>query len=143
MSNCSTLQCLRISSQASCGMIFSLACARARPASKSRYFWMRLPSDHTCRMASVPKMSLKMAESIVPVGMAGPFTKRVTLLSKPAARGESRRLLRLGSLRLDAGLGHQRAPFRRFGGDARGHGSGRAGVGLEALLLQVRDDIRL
>src|SRR5215207_2132433 len=69
MSYCSTLTCFKISSQASCGMILSFAWARARPASKSRYFWMRLPSDHTCRMASVPKISLKMAESIVPVGM--------------------------------------------------------------------------
>ncbi len=88
----STLTCLRISSQASCGMIFSFAWARARPASKSRYFWMRLPSDHTCRMASVPKMSLKMAESMVPVGMAGPFRKsRQTLsLASAATHGEGR-----------------------------------------------------
>ena len=70
-SNWSILQCLRISSQASCGMMPSFACARASPASKSRYFWMRLPSDNTCRMASVPKMSRKMAESMAVAGIAG------------------------------------------------------------------------
>src|SRR3954465_7193156 len=66
-------------------MIFSLAWARANPASKSRYFWMRLPSDHTCRMASVPKMFLKIAESIVPVGMARPFCFAAFLATKPIA----------------------------------------------------------
>src|SRR3954465_8973847 len=143
-------------------MIFSLAWARASPASKSRYFWMRLPSDHTCRMASVPKMSLKMAESIVPVGMGGAFQNSgCALLARPMAvrrcrtqcchaprrrgtvcagspafaGGDYRKLLRV-----DAGLRHQRAPFRGFGADARGHGLRRAGVRLELLLLQVLDD---
>src|SRR4029078_7656799 len=100
MSNCSTLTCLTISSQASWGMILSFACARARPASKSRYFWMRLPSDHTCRMASVPKMSLKMAESIVPVGMADLSDQWVQLHSKWTACGGGKRLRRLDARKL-------------------------------------------
>src|SRR6476619_7172535 len=128
MSYCSTFTCLRISSQASCGMIFNRAWARARPASKSRYFWMRLPSDQTCRMASVPKMSLKIMESIVPVGMAEPF----------ATWRDGASLLRL-----DAGLCHKCAPLRGFGGDARGQRLRRAGIGLETLLVQVRDDVLL
>src|SRR5436190_18742212 len=73
-------------------MIFSLAWARAKPASKSRYFWMRLPSDQTCRMASVPKISLKIAESMVPVGMVGlsDFGDAVlAVLSCPAKAGHS------------------------------------------------------
>ena len=49
-------------------------------------FWMRLPSDHTCRMASVPKMSLKMAESIVPVGMVDSQFVRSKLFGIPLMR---------------------------------------------------------
>src|SRR3954463_16470638 len=104
---------------------------------------MRLPSDHTCRMASVPKMFLKIAESIVPVGMARPFCFVAFLATKPIAvilrcallraskdaaqavalRGSTltRRALRvterwwwLSLLRLDAGLGDQIAPLRGF-----------------------------
>ena len=62
-------QCLTISSAASCGMIFSLPCAFASPASKSRYFCTRFPSDHTARMAGVVKMSRNTAESRIVEGM--------------------------------------------------------------------------
>src|ERR1051325_3308383 len=73
MSYSATSQCLRISSQAFCGMMPSRAWARARPASKSRYFWIRLSSENTRRIASVEKMSRKTAESMAVVGIQRPF----------------------------------------------------------------------
>src|SRR4029077_6080570 len=73
MSYCATSQCSRISSQAFCGMMPSRACARARPASKSRYFWIRFSSENTRRIASVEKMSRKTAESMAVVGIQEPF----------------------------------------------------------------------
>src|SRR5664279_5545782 len=71
MSNLSALQCLTISSQASCGMIFSLAWARANAASKSRYFCTRFSSENTLRIAGVVKMSRNTAESSRVEGISG------------------------------------------------------------------------
>src|SRR5215831_4687939 len=68
-SNWATSQCFRISSQAFCGMMPSRAWARARPASKSRYFWIRFSSENTRRIGSVEKMSRKTAESMAVVGI--------------------------------------------------------------------------
>src|SRR5579883_881089 len=72
-SYCETSQCSRISSQAFCGMMPRRAWARASPASKSRYFWIRLPSEKTRRIDSVEKMSRKTAESIAVVGISEAF----------------------------------------------------------------------
>ena len=62
-------QCLTISVAASCGMIFSRACAFASAASKSRYFCTRFSSDHTARIAGVVKMSRNTAESRIVEGI--------------------------------------------------------------------------
>src|SRR5690242_15887387 len=69
MSYSPTWQCLTISSAASFGMMPSRACTVARAASISRYFWMRFSSEKTRRIASVEKMSRKIAESSAVAGM--------------------------------------------------------------------------
>ena len=71
MSILSAEQCLTISSQASCGMMPSLACATASAASKSRYFCTRFSSDHTTRMGSVVKILRNTAESRIVEGIGG------------------------------------------------------------------------
>jgi hypothetical protein len=71
MSIWSIVQCLTISSAASFGMIPSRPCTRASAPSMSRYFCVRLSSDHTLRMGSLLKMSPKMAESMIVEGMVG------------------------------------------------------------------------
>src|SRR5215469_16446279 len=74
-SNSATSQCLTISSQACCGMMPSRAWARARAASKSRYFWIRFSSENTRRIASVEKISRNTAESTAVAGIRKPFGK--------------------------------------------------------------------
>src|SRR5665647_2796062 len=71
MSILSAEQCLTISSQACCGMIFNLAWARASAASKSRYFCTRFSSENTARIAGVVKMSRNTAESRRVEGITG------------------------------------------------------------------------
>src|SRR5277367_2860929 len=51
-------------------MMPSRPCARAKAASKSRYFWTRLSSKNTRRIASVEKISRNTAESISDVGIS-------------------------------------------------------------------------
>src|SRR5919202_3488572 len=69
----SSLQFRTISSAASCGMMPRRACTRASAASMSRYFWVRFSSDQTARIASVLKMSPKIAESMIVAGMIWGF----------------------------------------------------------------------
>src|SRR5439155_16107364 len=52
-------------------MIPSRPCTRASAPSMSRYFCVRLSSDHTLRMASLLKKSPKIAESMMVDGMVG------------------------------------------------------------------------
>jgi hypothetical protein len=70
-----TWQCRQISSAASLGRMPSRAWARAKAASKSRYFCTLFSSENTPRMASVEKMSRNTAESINDADMGNNLRK--------------------------------------------------------------------
>src|SRR6185503_12390229 len=69
MSIFSSLQLRWISAAAFSGMMPRRPCTRARAASMSRYLRVRFSSDHTWRIASVPKILPKMVESMTLAGM--------------------------------------------------------------------------
>src|SRR3954463_2332728 len=72
MSMFSMRQLRTISVAAFSGMIPRRACTFASADSISRYLAVRFSSDHTRRIASVPKMLPKMDESMREAGMAVP-----------------------------------------------------------------------
>src|ERR1043165_7054251 len=102
-----------ISSAASSGMIPRRPWTTASARSNSRYFAVRLSSDHTRRMASVEERLRKMRESTIGGAMGGGPPGNGKKLP-PRARHDGLRAHHPGAI--------DHAPVHLHGAGARGHG---------------------